>query len=148
MTLAEKFEASEGQPVKHNGQLVHGVLRIPIVHNKNFKIRLASGSAKFRQGIELNLPSGSLTINGHSGNEFDLWSDTAPSEILVECHPQNSTNLEIWNIWEYETVKFAWTGNSGFLVSQDEKKVVLSCSDGTGNVDFSCLIVEIEDTSS
>jgi hypothetical protein len=37
----------------------------------------------------------------------------------------------------------AWVGNSGMLIHRENAVVSLKCSDGTGNVDFTDLVVQI-----
>lgn len=144
-TFGEQFVQSRGKPITYKGQLVHAIYELPVTRSQRLRIRFRSARPQPRQGLRLVITKGTLDINGQQLKDVVLWADTAPE--VVEVHtlpPKAGGSLKMWNTWIGSLGSMdAWTGNSGMLVEPTSNGVVLKCSAGIGEPDFSDLVVEI-----
>lgn len=144
-TLGEQFVRSRGKPIEYKGQTVHAIYELAISRGQRLTIWFRSVRPQPRQGLRLVINKGTLDINGEQLKDVVLWTDTAPE--IVEVHalpPRSGGTLKIWNTWIGSLGSMdAWTGNSGMLVEPTTDGVVLRCSAGIGEPDFSELVVEI-----
>jgi hypothetical protein len=123
---------------------------LPIQNNGRIKVRFLSVNSDNRQGIRLAIDAGkgSLTINGESAKQFDLWEDTCPKEFEVKCESDEGY-LSVYNIFE----ELDWTGKkrrnsqmpySGMILEQSGNTYRYSCNNAKLNSEFDKLVFEIE----
>jgi hypothetical protein len=144
--LADELAVAQGGPITWRGQLVHSVAEI-MAGTGVMHIRFLRASPSRRQALSLRSIAGTMTVAGHTENRLILWSDTAPSEVLVRLDPtppDGPMTLRCWNSWESGGVTHAWIGNAGMVVERDEGVVTLRCSDGHDEVSFDDLVVTID----
>lgn len=121
------------------------------IHNtQRLKVRFISVSSENRQGIRIAIDSGdgSLTTNGVTGRNFELWEDECPREFDIECRSDEGY-LSVYNIFE----ELDWTGMrrkcsqmdySGMILEQFGNTYRYSCNNAELNSEFDKLVFEIE----
>ena len=123
------------------------VLEIPC--NQRIKVRFISTASSNRQGIRIAIDAGDgeLTVNGVSSKAFDLWEDTCPKEIEVECHSDEGY-LSIYNIFERNEQgimrRHSQMNYSGMILEQNNNIYRYRCNDTGKDTDFKKLVFEIE----
>jgi len=144
LTLSEMFERSETDTIEWRDQVVRAVIRFPVKDGARLRVRRLGSSRDRAQAIKLALNSGSLRVNGLSSPSMAIWSHTAPEEIEIEVTGRRASTLDVWNSWSLDGVDNAWLGNSGIIVQDHAGGHTLQCSDGTGDPDFSDLVVWLD----
>ncbi|MEE1926463.1 hypothetical protein V0R50_31075 [Pseudomonas sp. 148P] len=145
-TFSSIFQRTFGKPIDYEGRSVCQIYvkKIQLGVNK-IKISRLNASLETEVGLRLKVVKGELEINGERSSDFVLWSDTCPEVVNVSVFAKKGCELRVWNVWRAGDVVQAWVGNSGIILSEEHDGVVLECSDGAGDIDFSSLIVKIFD---
>jgi len=146
-TLATRFRASKGQPVKYENKLVHAMYTRNCILTGAIRIRFKSATKAAPQALCVKARKGALEINKIATRDIAvLWTDTAPNVVDVIYRFKGKGEIRFWNAWkDSDGVQHAWIGNAGMLVSEQPGHTTLSCSDGIGDPEFRDLIVEISD---
>lgn len=143
-TLAEQFQASMGQPLEVDGKKVLPIFKEAVSKEISVNLRWLGTQSSVKQGIQIKLDRGTMEINGQVLSDIVLWEDTCPQEVSFQCTPKKNTTLKIWNVWEVDGLVQAWVGNSGISISKDGGNIIMNCSDGTGDIDFNNMKLEIK----
>ena len=123
---------------------------LPIQSKQRIIVRFLSTNSDNHQGIRIAIDAGkgSLTINGVSAKEFNLWENECPKEFEVECESDEGY-LSIYNIFE----KIDWTGvmqeysqmpYMGMRLTQSGNVYRYSCNNAERGSEFDKLVFEIE----
>lgn len=115
---------------------------LPINDGDVIKLVFESCNSPWRQGVWLKTDE-YLVINQLQCPSAQLWQDTAPKEVLIECHTRDN-RLHLYNIWDrgkrYESQ--SWT--SGMLVEELPNGRRYRCNDIGFDTDFAKLVFRIE----
>ena len=123
------------------------VLRIDKI--QRIKIRFTKPNSSNRQGIRIGVDSsdGYMIINNIKAKSFELWEDTCPKEIEVECHSDEGY-LSIYNIFERNEQgimrKHSQMAYSGMILERNENVYKYSCNDTGYSTSFDKLVFEVE----
>ena len=107
------------------------VLRIDKI--QRIKLRFIKTNSSNRQGIRIGVDSsdGYMIINNIKAKSFELWEDTCPKEIEVECHSDEG-HLSIYNIFERNEQgimrKHSQMAYSGMILERNENIYKYSCN--------------------
>lgn len=145
-TLSSYFQKSKGKAIELNGRLIQPIYQEKI--NSKHKIILIKRIKAINspvQGIRIKAVNGSIKVNDQSHSEIILWADTSPESVSIEVSSKSGCELKYWNVWKAGEIAQAWVGNAGIHVRKMENVVTLECSDGSGEVDLSNLVVQIEE---
>lgn len=144
-TLSAIFQRTRGAPIEING---HTILPIFQMHvppgRKNFVVRRLKSASASVTGLRIKAVKGEIEVNGQRHQEVILWADTSPEAVPLSVLSKSSCELKIWNVWRAGDVVQAWVGNAGLVVSQTEGTTRLECSGGDEGVNFSALVVQID----
>lgn len=143
-TLGEQFQDSMGQPVNLDGKSVLPIFSEFVSKEVLVSLRWIGTRSSVKQGVKIKLDKGTIEVNGQKLSDIVLWEDTCPSDISLRCIPKKTTKLKIWNVWEVDGLVQAWVGNAGIIISRDNDKLTMLCSDGVGDVDFKNLELEVQ----
>lgn len=145
-SFGELWMETKGAPLDYEGQTVFPIYVRKITGKTIITIRRKTHKQEIPRGIQIAIEGNRamLQINGERGKQIMLWSDTSPDEIEILADAKAGADIMIWNAWKIDGIKHAWTGNAGMLISENNNKVLLSCSDGFKAPDFTNLVVEIE----
>ncbi|WP_371526426.1 hypothetical protein OG302_09860 [Streptomyces sp. NBC_01283] len=143
------FRVSDGQPVEFEGKTVHLAFGISMKWaTSRLAIAFTSSVSKPPQGVCLELSEGDLLVNGSRSSGVCLWADSAPPVVYLEplIKPTATSTLQVWNCWRGgDGEPQMWRGNAGLLVDLNPgASYRFSCSDGTGQADFTDLIFGLE----
>jgi hypothetical protein len=145
-TLSSLFQRSQGAAVEIDGRLVQPIFQDKIAGTEaRFLIRRIKSMNSPVQGLRLKAVKGRIKVNGQSHSEVILWADTSPASVEISVSSKSGCVLKAWNVWRVGDIAQAWVGNSGIHSKKVGRVVVLACSDGVGEVDFTDLVVEIEE---
>ncbi|MBV4463593.1 hypothetical protein KVG95_09615 [Pseudomonas sp. SWRI79] len=147
-TLSSIFARTKGTPINFNGQTVVAIIEIKITKPRTvFSIRRLRATNGRVQGLVLKAANGQLVVDssGTGYPEIVLWSDTSPDVAEIEVLSKSGSTLKIWNVWKSTFGMSAWVGNAGMHVCETGNKMMLECSDGVGDVDFSDYVVTLEE---
>lgn len=147
-TLSSIFMRTKGKPINFNGKTVIAIMEIEITKPSTvFSIRRLGATNGRVQGLALKAVSGQIVVDGSGDGypEIILWSDTSPDAVEIEVISKFGGTLKIWNVWKSTFGMNAWVGNAGIHVCEPDGKMILECSDGVGDVDFSDYVVVLEE---
>ena len=123
---------------------------LPIQSKQRVKVRFLSVNSDNRQGIRIAIDAGkgSLTINGVSARQFDLWENECPKEFEIECESDEGY-LSIYNIfeeldWEGVMMEFSQLPYMGMILEQSGNVYRYSCNDARLDSEFDVFVFEIE----
>jgi hypothetical protein len=147
--LEELFQASKGEPIVWNGQLVQMMYDLDgLQANNAIRIWFITASSVRPQALRVTAKGGRLGVNGQLLNDVVLWKETAPDEVELSPHPDAASgvmSVSMWNAWKDDAgTTHAWIGNAGLIVDQrGDDLVILRCSDGYIDPSFDDLVVEV-----
>jgi hypothetical protein len=148
-TLSDLFMETKGGPVLINNIPTLMAVKYPIRNGQRLNVSFLYYDNHPRQGIELSVDNnkGNIEVNGQIINRPVFWTDTAPKEFEIKCIPKGQSGfVHIWNIWQFSATKtiHAWTGNAGIQVDENTPgAIVLNCSNGLCDVNFSNIVIRI-----
>lgn len=144
-TLSAVFQRARGAPIEMNGRIILPIfqMKLPPGRRKFLVRRLKSSSASVT-GLCIKVVKGEVEVNGGLYPEVTLWADTSPETVSLSVLSKSSCELKIWNVWRADDLVQAWVGDAGLVVSQTEKSIRLECSGGDEGVNFSALVVQID----
>lgn len=145
MSLSKRLQDSKGAPViLDDGRAAVAIWQRQIAKMERVRIRRVSAVESPTQALRLMVDGGTLFVNGQQLTDVVLWADTSPSIVEMEVQPKKRrATLKVWNAWRDDGVMQAWLGNAGMLVEDTAQGVLLRCSDGIGDADFSDLLVDL-----
>jgi hypothetical protein len=146
--LSELFEEARSSVVTWQGMTVYSMYELPgLTDRSTVTVRRDTVKPGWPHGLHLKAKDAELVVNGQSLAEILLWSDTAPSEVVLEVAPKDRkpVTLRVWNVWrdDHGTTQ-AWIGNAGMLAETTGSGVILRCSDGSGEPTFDDFVATIE----
>ncbi|MFZ5638568.1 MAG: hypothetical protein ACOY82_18470 [Pseudomonadota bacterium] len=145
-TLSSLFQKAQSSTIEVNGRTVHSILKINMMRNQqSFQLKRLSAKAAPEQGLRIKVDKGNVEVNGQLHPEVILWASTSPDVVIIKVHARPGAELKFWNVWKIDEIIQAWVGNAGIAVEEAERIVTLRCSDGSGEIDFSSLVIEIEE---
>ncbi len=113
----------------------------PIEGGEKLKLTFESVKSNWRQGVWLATDQ-YVIINGQKCRSADLWQDTAPREVLIECHTRDKV-LHLYNIWDNgRRDSQAWT--SGMLIQELPAGRRYRCNDIGFAKEFTKLVFRLE----
>lgn len=143
-TLSLLFQRGNGAPIEFDGRLVRQLFEVDLEDEKKLVINRRAVKKSPVQGLRIKVTKGEIEVNGERHPDIILWADTSPGCVEAMVYPGPGCQLKCWNVWRMDGIVQAWVGNSGVTISENEGRMVMECSDGTGEADFSSLVVEIE----
>lgn len=123
----------------------HDVVMIDVFEVEDgdlLKLAFESTSSPWRQGVWLKTDDG-LVINQAQCPSAQLWHDTAPKEVLIECHTSDK-RLHLYNIWDRGNGQESQAWTSGMLVEELPNGRRYRCNDIGFDTDFAKLVFRIE----
>ena len=141
-TLSEAFAESGSDTITHRGRVVKALVRLPVRDGATVEVYRRFASDDRPQGLKLAPDAGSLLVNDVEAPSVVLWSTTAPDKVTLTVRG-DATTLDVWNCWSMGGVDTSWVGNAGIVTKNTAAGMVLRCSDGIGEADFSDLEIEI-----
>lgn len=137
-----RFLESRGRPFQHNGKTYRMVYRYDTGNQESFHIAFQSGIEKPRQGIRLDSQE-AMTVNGVAGQSFEIWRDTAPTSVQVNC--QKHTEIAIRNIWDNgDGVAQSWHGGGAMVVEENIGELLFHCNSTMNNSDCRDLVFSLK----
>jgi hypothetical protein len=117
----------------------------PVRDGELLKLSFESKESPWRQGVWLKAAGegGQLVVNTLKLVSFDLWQDTAPNEVLIECHSRKGL-IHLYNIWEKEGRRSSQSWSSGMLVDEHAEGRRYRCNDIGFDTDFISLVFRLE----
>jgi hypothetical protein len=146
-TLTELFMSSKGQPITWHGKTIVLSYKRIVSANSQILIERVRSSTNTVQALRINASKKVLRIDDIQANKLILWADTSPSESTLNIGGRGQTELCFYNAWRRQKDGYNITDsglmNSGIHVTEQGNSVLLECSDGVGEVDFSDLVVRL-----
>lgn len=109
---------------------IHGVIQWDVVHVRDqeiINIFFESSSSGWRQGIWLCTDKG-LIVNCQLCPSVELWIDTAPGKIPIECRTESGL-LHVYNIWDSGGGPDSQAWTSGMKISDSKRGFSYGCND-------------------
>lgn len=147
-TFSSVFQRTSGKALSYERRAVYPIFRRGIRAGVSyFRVTRIEATASFRGGLRVKVDKGSILLNGQRSSEMILWSDNSPEEIVFAVELKKDGELKAWNVWESGGVTNAWIGNAGMIIEEYDNSTRLICSGGTERVDFTSLVIEIEEVN-
>jgi hypothetical protein len=105
-------------------------------------IAIESSSTQDRHGIWLRTDRG-ISVAGQLCPSVDLWADTAPAIVSLQCHTSNGS-LSFYNIWERRGRRNSQSESSGMLVTELRDGWRYHCNDFGFDSAFDKLVFRVE----
>lgn len=115
---------------------------IEIAGHQDVRLVIESTNSSRRQGVWLKSEK-PLVINGEECPSASIWSDTAPSEVLIKCQ-DGAEKIYVYNIWEGKAGRSSLSYSSGMLVEETSNMRRYRCNDIGFETDFSSIVFRIE----
>lgn len=145
-TLSSHFQNSKGTAIEINGRSVFPIFQKKIdAGEKEILVKRINATKLPLQGLRIKVINGNIEVNEISGTEFILWANTSPEQVKIKIISSQGCLLKFWNVWEVDGITQAWVGNAGICVISQDRVTTLECSDGAGDIDFSDLVIQIEE---
>ena len=116
----------------------------PVTDGEQIKVTFESVKSPWRQGAWLRT-DGYLVVNEQRCPSVQLWQDSAPREIVIECHTQNRC-LHIYNIWDRGRGRESQAWSSGMLIEDIPNGRRYHCNDIGFETSFDKLVFRVERT--
>ncbi|AXI02599.1 hypothetical protein [Aquirhabdus parva] len=146
-TLSASFQKTRGGAIEVNGIEVFPSFRIQLEKgNHRFILSRLQVKSRFLQGVRIGIKKGVLIVNEQQIQDAVLWADTSPDKVELLVKAKSGCELIVWNIWKIDDLMQAWVGNAGIVIKKTDDAIILECSDGVGEIDFSNLIIELKKT--
>lgn len=114
----------------------------PIQDGDRLSLTFESVNSPWRQGAWLKT-DGHLVIDQQKSPSVQLWQDTAPSEVLIECHTKNGC-LHLYNIWDKGNGRESQSWTAGMLVEELPTGRRYRCNDIGFDTTFEKLVFRVE----
>lgn len=114
----------------------------PINDGDRLTLTFESVNSAWRHGVWLKT-DGFLMVDGQKCSSVDIWQDTAPSEVLIECKTHNGS-LHLYNIWDEGSCRESQSWTSGMLIEDLPHGRRYRCNDFGFETDFDKLIFRLE----
>jgi hypothetical protein len=117
---------------------------LPIAPGDRLTVTFKGQSGEWRQGIWLGVV-GELRIGESSGDQFEIWTDTAPVTFEVEVLDTADRLLRLYNIWDSGRGRHreSQSYTSGMLREEKAGTIVYSANDIGTAPKFDKLVFEI-----
>jgi hypothetical protein len=114
----------------------------PVSNGDVVKLTFESASSPWRQGVWLKTDD-HLLVNRQQSPSVQLWQDTAPQKVLIECHTRNGC-LHLYNIWDKGRGLESQSWTSGMLVDELPNGRRYRCNDIGFDTTFAKLVFRVE----
>ena len=114
----------------------------PIHDGELLKLTFESVQSPWRHGVWLKADE-PLIVNKERCPSVELWQDTAPREVLIECHTRNGW-LHLYNIWDKGSGQASQLWSSGMLVEELPNGRRYRCNDIGFDTTFEKLVFRVE----
>jgi hypothetical protein len=114
----------------------------PVREGEQLHIVFENSNSQYVQGIFLKTDMG-LVVNEQLCPSAQLWQDTAPDTVLVECHTRNGL-LYLYNTWRDGSRRGSQSWSSGMLVEDLPKGRRYRCNDFGIETNFDKLVFRVE----
>jgi hypothetical protein len=115
---------------------------LPIEDGERLKLAFESAKSPWRQGVWMKTDE-HLVVNQLRCAGVEIWQDTAPREVLIECHTRNG-RLHLYNIWDKGRGRESQSWSSGMLVEELPKGRRYRCNDIGFDTGFDKLVFSLE----
>ena len=122
---------------------------LKIKSEQNIIVRFLKTNSNNLQGIRLaiDVGNGEIIINNIKSKIFELWADTCPYEVEIQCYSEEGF-LSVYNIYEK---KGEWGGRRsqtaycGMILEKNNNVYRYYCNDVySDNISFDKLVFELE----
>jgi hypothetical protein len=114
----------------------------PVRDGEVLKVSFEGAVSSWRQGVWLKTDRG-LLINNQPCASAQIWYDTAPGEVLIQCRTENGC-LHLYNIWDRGKGSDSQAWSSGMLVEEFPNGRRYRCNDIGFDSKFDKLVFRIE----
>ena len=83
----------------------------PVLDGEMLRLTFECTNSPWRQGVWMSI-DGYFLVNSIKSSQVDIWQDTGPSDILIECHTEKSA-LHLYNIWDKGSGRQSQSWSSG-----------------------------------
>jgi hypothetical protein len=115
---------------------------LPIRDGERLVLVFESVHSPWRQGVWM-MTRGHLVINEQASPGMDVWQDTAPVEVPIECRTDSGVLL-LYNIYERNGQRNSQAWTSGMLIEDIPNGRRYRCNDFGLETDFDKLVFRIE----
>jgi hypothetical protein len=114
----------------------------PVRNGDQLILTFESKESPCRQGVWLK-SDGSLTVNKMQSPSLQIWEDTAPRQVLLNCHTTDG-RIHLYNIWDRGGGYESQTWTSGMLVEEIANGRRYRCNDIGLETNFNKLVFRLE----
>jgi hypothetical protein len=117
---------------------------VRVSEGSTLEFAIASTSGTWRQGIWLGV-HGELDVAGERGDQFVIWTDTAPKSFQVRVAKTEDGLLRFHNVWDSGRGRKmeSLSATSGMLVDEGDGLVTYRCNDIGLSPKFDRLVFEL-----
>lgn len=116
--------------------------------NQVIIFRIIETNSKYKQGVRLAVDCGDgfLEVNGIQSKSIQLWEDTCPKEVRIQCFSSEGV-LSVYNIFDLGSARGgirSQVPSCGMLVDKRINVYRYCCNDAGFQTNFDKLVFEIE----
>lgn len=114
----------------------------PVSDGDLLALTFESKESPWRQGVWL-MTDTFLVVNHQQCQSVQLWQDSAPKQVLIECHTHGG-RLHLYNIWDRGRGSESQSWTSGMLVEETSSGRRYHCNDIGFETNFTKLVFRVE----
>ena len=138
------FAETEERPIEYEGNWIIRKDTFPVNEGERLCIVFESTDSEWTQGIGLWVEGGAIVVNAQRLEEFNLWEDTAPTEVELTIFSTNRI-LYVKNVWKTPRgIVHSWTNGAAMIVDELPNGRRYRCNDGHPDDDFNDIVFRIE----
>lgn len=117
----------------------------PIKDGERLHVVFEASNSPWRQGVFVRTDR-FLIVDGMKCRSVELWRDTAPETVTIECHTYKGL-LHLHNVWDSGTGSASQAWSSGMLVEELPAGRRYRCNDIGFDTNFDKRVFRIERVS-
>ena len=145
MTFTDQFSESNGAPIHYEDRELIASYTLPVSEGDCIRLRFAQATDSPVQGLGISCFDCVVSAATTIAKSMALWTDSAPEEVTLRVSKARAgARLVLHNQWrdaKHGSTMYHLNNAAMHPVLQPDGSVVLNCSDGWGEPDFTDLVV-------
>jgi hypothetical protein len=146
-SLESLFQEANWHPIEVFGRETVGIYSRTVSAGSILRFTRLKSSSIVTQGLRIDTSKRVFEIDSKRFKSMIHWADTDADEVQITISGKSDALVKFWNVWSEDVgghqVTQAWSRNAAMQVTEEGNSVLLECSDGVGEVDFSDLVVRL-----
>lgn len=114
----------------------------PVKDGEVLSLAFESVNSSWRQGVRIQA-EGYLVVNSIESPAMEVWYDTAPKNMQIECHTSSGL-VHVYNIWDRGKGRDSQAWTSGMIIQELPQGRRYQCNDIGFETSFDKVVFRLE----